>query len=183
MKLKEGQIKVLLDNLVVIVDTREKSNKHIIKYLEVKGIDYIERKLDSGDYSVIVKANENIGNEEIDLSEYVAVERKKDLDELAQNLTKHRDRFFREFERFNGNMTIVVEESSYMDLLTHNYRSQYNEQGFNASLMSIKAKYNIDTFFLHKKQASPIYILTFLKSFAKKYLREVYELEEIKEVS
>ncbi len=182
MKLKEGQIKVLLDSLVVVVDTREKSHQHILKYLDAKDIKHISRKLDSGDYSIIIPANSNIGNEEIDLTEYVAVERKKDLDELAQNLTKHRERFFREFDRFNGDMTIVVEESSYMDLLTHNYRSLYLEQGFNGSLMSIKANYNIDTFFLHKKQASPIYILTYLKSYAKKYLREL-EIEEVKEVS
>ena len=61
-----------MDNLI-IVDTREKGHKSILKYFDEHNIDYIVSKLDYGDYK-IYKSNE------------VVIDRKDSLLEMAHNL-------------------------------------------------------------------------------------------------
>jgi len=72
---------------VIIADSREQTNQHILKYFERHEIPYTVHKLDVGDYAVE-------GNDA------VRVERKKNLSELAHNLlSADRARFYREIRR------------------------------------------------------------------------------------
>ena len=70
-----------------LFDTREKKNEHVKKYFEKHGIEYAEKALEIGDYMLY--------NGE------VAIDRKKDLQELATNLFSPHDkgRFWREIRR------------------------------------------------------------------------------------
>lgn len=70
-----------------VFDTREQTNDHIKRYFERHGIQYVVRKIDTGDY--MLEGRENI-----------RIERKKNLSELAGNLlSPDRGRFYREIRR------------------------------------------------------------------------------------
>lgn len=75
-------------NNLIIVDTREKGHKSILKYFDEHNIDYITSKLDYGDYK-IYKDNS------------VVIDRKDSLLELAGNLchTSEHERVKREIAR------------------------------------------------------------------------------------
>jgi len=75
-------------NNIIIVDTREKGHKSIIKYFQEHDIDYIVSKLDYGDY-MLYKDNS------------VVIDRKDSLLELAGNLchTNEHERIKREIAR------------------------------------------------------------------------------------
>lgn len=180
-KLSEGEIKVLLDNAIILIDTREQKNKHITDYLDMRGIEWRSQKLESGDYSIKTKANENIGLPEITLENLCCVERKKTLDELIGNLTNGRDRFFREFERFNGKLVIAVEENCYKDVVTRNYRSQMNPVALNNSIMKLSSEFDCEVVWFgckRDKEQVAIWILTWLKSQLKAFLRTFEILDE-----
>ena len=73
---------------MIICDTREQKNEHILKYFERHDIKYAIAKVDTGDYVLV--ANQHP----------VAIERKKDCSELAHNLMSHdKGRFYREIRR------------------------------------------------------------------------------------
>lgn len=75
-------------NNLIIVDTREKGHKSILKYFDEHNIDYITSKLDYGDYK-IYKDNS------------VVIDRKDSLLELTGNLcnTSEHERIKREITR------------------------------------------------------------------------------------
>ena len=75
-------------NNLIIVDTREKGHKAILKYFDEHNIDYITSKLDYGDYK-IYKDNS------------VVIDRKDSLLELTGNLchTSEHERIKREITR------------------------------------------------------------------------------------
>ena len=75
-------------NNLIIVDTREKGHKSILKYFDEHNIDYITSKLNYGDY-MIYKDNS------------VVIDRKDSLLELAGNLchTSEHERIKREIAR------------------------------------------------------------------------------------
>jgi ERCC4-type nuclease len=57
----DKEIKELLSGLVILIDTREQGNSHILKYLESHKITHKKRKLDYGDYSAYLPKNEGLG--------------------------------------------------------------------------------------------------------------------------
>lgn len=72
---------------MIICDTREQKNGHILDYFEKNGIPYEVRKLDTGDYMD-------------DQRDGLTVDRKQDLNELCGNLFSHdKSRFWREVRR------------------------------------------------------------------------------------
>lgn len=75
-------------NNLIIVDSREKGHKSILKYFDEHSIDYIISKLDYGDY-MIYKDNS------------VVIDRKDNLTELAHNLcsTTEHERVRKEIQR------------------------------------------------------------------------------------
>ena len=75
-------------NNLIIVDTREKGHKSILKYFDSVGQDYIISKLDYGDYKIF-KNND------------VVIDRKDNLTELAHNLcsVKEHERIRKEIQR------------------------------------------------------------------------------------
>ena len=75
-------------NNLIIVDTREKGHKSILKYFDEHNIDYITSKLDYGDYKLYKNNN-------------VVIDRKDGLLELSGNLchTTEHERIKREIDR------------------------------------------------------------------------------------
>ena len=70
----------------IIVDTREQKWSHIKDYFDRHCIQYVERKLDEGDYQIEGKPN-------------LTIDRKKDLQEMYQCLSNQKSRFYKEVRR------------------------------------------------------------------------------------
>lgn len=71
---------------MIIVDSREKKNQHILDYFDRKGEQYQVRKLSTGDY--------------MDPSfPSITIDRKRNLEELAGNVCTSDGRFWREVRR------------------------------------------------------------------------------------
>jgi ERCC4-type nuclease len=147
----------ILRGITVIIDTRENENRHITQYFNANGINYVERKLDYGDYSFICPAIPEIGyNEPISQEKCFVVERKHSLDELSGNIAQERKRFEREFERCQtdkAKMILLVENGNWQDIIEHKYRTGLNEKSYMASLFSFSHKYNIQVQFIPAKYA------------------------------
>ena len=94
---------------LIIVDTREKGHKSILKYFDEHNIDYITSKLDYGDY-MIYKDNS------------VVIDRKNNLLELAGNLchSVEHERIKREISRAKddgcNNFIFLISESKIKSL-------------------------------------------------------------------
>ena len=86
---------------MIICDTREKKNRHIIQYFEQREIPYKVAKLDTGDY---MNSDSN----------RITIDRKQNLDELCGNLfSPDRSRFWREVRRAKDEgikMIVLIEQ-------------------------------------------------------------------------
>lgn len=84
------------NNFLILTDTRQQKEKHIIKAFDKQGIKHIQTKLDSADYMALrFKDNQFV----FDFS--TLIDTKKDLLEMAGNLchTTEHARLVREVER------------------------------------------------------------------------------------
>ena len=144
--------KDIMKSMTVLIDTREKKNEHIISYFDDKGINYNNKKLDFGDYSFMIPANEKLGiARDIYFNDKLAIERKANLNELSNNFTHNRTQFENELIRSAGGKLILMIENqgSYNDILRHNYSTEYNPKSFIGTLHAFKHRYNMDTIFLN----------------------------------
>lgn len=83
---------------MIICDSREKKNAHILWYFHKYGIDYKIKKMDVADYQTEGRDN-------------IVIDRKQNLDELATNLTNPQDkgRFWREVRRaYKSGIKMIV---------------------------------------------------------------------------
>ena len=155
--MNEHQLKKLIQSIVkdmvVIVDTREQKNQHIIDYFNENGIPYINEKLDSADYSFILPNHQDLG-----LDYCVLVEKKNSLDELAGNFGKGRDRFEREFERVlpDQRIHLLVENATFAKLSKGSYRSQLSVPAYMASLMTFNTRYNCSVWFSGRNESGMV---------------------------
>lgn len=147
----EQEIKALLKDLTIVIDTREQVNQHITQYFDSKGIACKSRKLDTGDYAAMLQ--------DMTMETDVVIERKASIDELAGNMTVDRDRFEREFLRATANrikVYLVIENGSWTDIQMHNYRSKLTPQSFQASLLSWMARFNVMVMFCKAQETGKL---------------------------
>jgi len=160
----DAETKALLKNLTMLVDTREQKNQHIIKYFTDKGIPYKVQKLDYGDYSAFIPKNVELGVlRDIYLSDNINVERKANLDELAQNLTHGRTQIENEFLRSKGSkLYLMVEDATWQDIQLKKYRADYSPTAYMGTLRAFEARYDIRiNFTLSANSGSFIYSVLF----------------------
>ena len=164
--------KLFAENMTVIVDTREQENQHILDYFNKGKVKYITKKLDSGDYSVKLTANPELGTLR-DLYIPVMIEKKNSIDELASSF-KDRTRFESEFIRAAGAGTkiylLVEDGNGYDNLLNGKYRSEYEPKALLASLKSFECRYNFGTSFIDKKNTGNFIYYT-LRYYLYEYLK------------
>ena len=130
-KFTEKETKKILDNLTILIDTRENSNSHIIDFFNKKKIPYKVQKLDFGDYScVIPKGTIDRFTSDIYFTNDFVVERKASLDEICGNLKDDAARLKKELAHLNKygiEFYIFLEDENYeLNLRNANYRSQYD---------------------------------------------------------
>lgn len=155
-KFTETEInKLLKENLLILYDTREQKNQHILDYFDRNKIPYKKQKIDEGDYTAIITQRPEMGIYR-DLYFPVGIERKNSIDELANNLGEKTDtrddvRLVRELQRAKTKgikMFLIIEDKNGMEnIIKGNYRSQYQPKAFLGRLTSIQDQYLHDTIF------------------------------------
>lgn len=149
----------MLDSIVILVDTREKVNDHVLKYFDYKKIPWKTMKLDYMDYSFVVPANEKLGiPRDLYFNKEIAIERKADLDELSGNLTKDRERLKREFTLSPSNKIMIIESASYVDMVKGNYTSSYDAKSFYGTFHSFWHEFNLPIVFIPDKNYTGMFI-------------------------
>lgn len=155
-KFTDTEIKKLLkENFMILYDTREQQNQHIIDYFDSKKVPYKKKKIDEGDYTAIITKRPEMGIYR-DLYFPVAVERKNSVDELAGNLAEETDthddiRLIRELQRAKTKgikIYLIIEDKNGMEhIKAGRYRSLYKPKAFLGRLSSIQDLYLYDTIF------------------------------------
>ena len=138
-KYTDKEINELAKSMVIICDTRENNSLHILDYFNQKKIPYEIRKLDTGDYSMKLPANPEMG---IIRDVYF-----NSVDEICGNLQKDTQQaFINELIRSQGSRFVIfVEDENFdMNLAQGNYRSRYDPKALKGRLESLKAKYNFE---------------------------------------
>lgn len=148
----------ILDDIVIIVDTREQKNDHIITFFKENGIKYRISKLETADYSF-----ELPNYSELNFDRMVLVEKKNSLDEIAGNFTKDRERFTREFERVNQeHIHLVIEGATWKKITNKSWRSAFSGSSMRASILTYSIRYNMKTWFVTADE-SPRLIYNIIK--------------------
>jgi len=159
----------ILADMVIICDSREQRGEHVIEFCEKHLIPYRIEKIDSGDYSFALPNYEHL------LLDYsILVERKSGWDEIAQNFTKGRERFTREFERVpeTSAIHIVVENATWTKMINESYRSRLPHKSFMASLFAWNARYDCPIWTCTRNQA-PLIIYEILYYGLREKLKEL----------
>lgn len=146
----DKQMDEILQDMIVIVDTREQKNEHILKFFDDNNIKYKIEKLDTADYSFFLP-----NYPELDLDKKILVEKKNSLDEIAGNFTKGRERFIREFERVKEDEVIhlLIEGATWKKVLKGSYRSKFPPKSMMASLLTWNIRYDCNVWFVGKDES------------------------------
>ena len=137
------EIKECLDNMTLIVDTREQPTERARKRIELTGLPAERRKLNVGDYSCFCKLPDG---RELSLESDVVIERKMNIDELCCCFGRERKRFEREFERAKASGTtvyLIVENGNWEQVYNGKYRSLLTPQALVASIDAFRARYGM----------------------------------------
>lgn len=166
------QIKGMLKEMVILVDSREKLNSHILGYFQRQGISYEITKLDFGDYSCKIPAS--AAGRDIYFHDSIVIERKNSLEEISGNLTKGREAFEREFMRAKASgakiYLLVESPGGYSDIIGHKYRTEFKPAAFSASLLTWESRFDVNVRFIDK-QYSGYYVFNTLQYFVREALR------------
>ena len=149
------EVKNALENIVLLVDTREQDTMAFRKRLKNIGFKFERQKLDFGDYSAKVVAE----SKTIDFSNDFAIERKMSLDELCACYCKGRKRFKREFLRAkekNAKLYLLIENADFDKVYNGEYRSLMQPQALVASIIAWLARYNCQLLFCSAKLSGKI---------------------------
>lgn len=127
----DKQLKKILDSMVVIIDSREQNNQHIIDYLNKHNKPYKVVKNDFGDYTAMLPAGTLTGfTHDIYFDRDIAIERKNSIDEIAGNLKDDAARLKKELAHMNMYQIkyffFVEDKNFHENLRQGNYRSQYD---------------------------------------------------------
>ena len=148
------EVKRALENLTLVVDTREQETAMLKRRLALVGLPYTREKLDFGDYSIKTVLD---SGEEFSLCETLAIERKMSLDELCNCYCQGRKRFIKEFERAResgARLYLLVENANWENVFAGKYRSKMTPQALSASILAWLARYDCQVIFC-KAETTP----------------------------
>lgn len=147
-------LKELLTNLVVLVDTREQTNKNILEYFDKHKINYKTKALKTGDYSFMIKKCPELGFVvDTYFTDELCIERKNSVSEIAGNMVEKDERFIKELNRMINiqDVYILIENDKFDDILEHNYKSKYNELSFMRTLLTTQKQCDFYLYFVKDK--------------------------------
>ncbi len=165
--------KKMITNMVILVDSREKKNNHILEYFNKHKISYQVEKLDYGDYSFMIPA-QAAGGAPIFFHRDIIIERKASLEELSGNLAQEREAFEKELLKARNDQAsiylMVEDKGGYSSIISHNYQTQLSPAAFAASLKTFEMRFGVHIQFIDKEY-SGYYLATTLQYFAREVLR------------
>lgn len=160
----DKQIGNILADMVIIVDTREQKNQHILDYLNDNKIPYIKEALLTGDYSFYLPSYP-----QLQLDRCILVEKKNSLSEIAGNFTKGRDRFQREFERVSEeDFHVVIEDATFTKVHNGSYRSNFPPNSMMGSILTWNARYKTPFWFCPRNHSPELIIKLITYGFKEK---------------
>lgn len=144
--------KAVLDSFSVLIDTREQDTDRARRRYKSLGVPYDRATLSYGDYcyNATLPDGSKIYDQDQTIKPLAVVERKMNLDELAQCFTRGRDRFQREFERAREQgcrIYLIVENANWENLLNGKYRTRFNANAFTASQIAWMVRYNMNVMY------------------------------------
>ena len=171
-KFSVEDIKKFAKSMVILVDSREKKNSHIIDYFKKQGISYKSEKLDYGDYSFMIPAV--AAGEDIYFHKDIIIERKASLEELSGNLAQKRQQFETEFLKAksdNCKSYLMIEApGGYSDIIGHKYRTEFTPTCFMASLKTWEHRFDTNIQFI-SPEYSGYYIVSTFQYFCREVLK------------
>nr|WP_296470226.1 ERCC4 domain-containing protein [uncultured Acetatifactor sp.] len=169
-KFSVEDIKRLLKQIVILVDSREKKNSHILEYFEKNGIAYRKEKLEYGDYTFLIPTTDG----DIYFHRDCVLERKASLEELSGNLAQERERFEKEFLKAgnDGAKTYLMVEApgGYSDIIAHRYKTEFAPTAYMASLKTWEHRFGCNVQFI-SPEYSGYYIYSTFVYFAREVLK------------
>lgn len=166
------EIKKLTKQMVILVDSREKRNEHILSYFDKQEIAYKKEKLEYGDYSFMIPTT--VASEDIFFHRDIAIERKASLEELSGNLAQERERFEKEFLKAGNDgckIYLMIESpGGYSDIIGHRYRTEFTPAAYMASLKTWESRFGCNVQFIDS-QYSGYYIYSTFSYFAREMLK------------
>lgn len=180
-KFSNSELDKILKNLTIIIDTRENANRHVLDGLDKLKVNYEIGKLDFADYSCKLPLGSFEGQtREIYFDRLIAIERKANIDEIANNL-KDATRLNTELAHLNKygiKYYIFIEDKNFDDNIRKgNFRSQYNKVSLYARLKTIEARYNTII-----RPVSKEFIGSEIYNTLKYYIREQLKNRELEEL-
>lgn len=153
--------KEVLNSFEILCDTREQDTDRARKRYASFGVPYHRATLNYGDYTynAILPNGEKLHDISKTINPFCVVERKMDLDELADCFTRGRARFQREFERAMENrcrIYLICENANWENLLNGKYRSKFNSNAFKASSVAWMVRYNMNVIFCKEETSGKL---------------------------
>lgn len=158
----------IINSMVVLVDTREKNNQTLLDIWDKKGLKYKKKKLDYGDYSVMIPKNDKLNiPRDIYFDQKIVVERKGSLSEISGNLTNGRDRLEKKLALSPVHKVMLIENGSFEDIANGNYDTQYNKKSFLASLFTFQFRYDMPIVYVSEQKYTALYIRMYFEYYLK----------------
>ena len=171
-KFSVEEIKRLVKGMVILVDSREKKNAHILDYFKKHNIPFQTGKLEYGDYSFMIPASA-AGND-IYFHRDCIIERKASLEELSSNFTKERERFEKEFLKAGNDgckVYLMIEvPGGYNDIISHKYGTKFEPAAYMASLKTWEHRFDANIQFISPEYAG-YYIVSTFQYYAREKLK------------
>ena len=153
-------IQSCLDSMQVLVDTRKQASKRAHDRYSLFGCPFRRQTMAYGDYTYNFTFNgKELYPEGVTIRADCIIERKSGLEELSQNLTHDRERFFRELDRATAagsQIYLLVENGNLQKLYAGHYRTKFNKSAYFASFMTLLAKYHVQPIFVPAEMSGRI---------------------------
>ena len=152
----------VIRSMTVLVDTREQPTERSQQRYKSMGIPIRRRTLNYGDYTynaILPDGSPIYPEEGTVLPRFCVIERKMDLDELAQCLTRYRKRFEAEFERAAAvgcRIYLLIEGGSWDDIFHGMYATKMNKNAFLGSLTAWMIRYNAQVLFCSRRDSGQL---------------------------
>lgn len=168
----DKEIDKLCKSIVILVDTREQKNQHITEWFDNNKIVWKSKALKNGDYSFMVPATPEFNiDRDLYFDQDIMIERKRNLDEIAGNFTAHRARFEEELATFAGKKYLLLENSTYGDIVKNKYKSQISVKSFIGTLHTFNHRYNLEVTYMSDTAFSGAWIYGTFLYYLKNILR------------
>lgn len=150
------EIQRCLDSMKILVDSAEQPTEEYKRRCNSFGVPYERRNLDYADYTYdfILPSGKWLHEDSDTIKGKAVIERKMSLRELSGNLCQNWERFCREFDRAksnNASVYLLVEDGSWMKIMTGKYETRFNSKAYLHRLLKLVVVYQIKPIFIQKE--------------------------------